>query len=180
MLSSCRRSLLRLILPGLSRHRWMLLTITYNFKDLYCIYSGDIYNMSLVFPHLWSLSLEEQYYLVLPALIALTPRRYWLPGGALLLALSLGLCWALVEVKPIATFFLLPTRAWELGIGSLAALVQQQTTWSENPKFKAAVHRAFCGETHTSIYLYPFIHHKIQNLRSMDFQDRTFNGIFFQ
>jgi len=93
--------------------------------------------------HVWSLSLEEQYYLVLPALIAVTPRRYWLPGGAVLLLLSLGLCAALVQSKPIATFYLLPTRAWELGIGSLAALIQQQTNWPDTSTFKAAVHRAF-------------------------------------
>jgi peptidoglycan/LPS O-acetylase OafA/YrhL len=93
--------------------------------------------------HVWSLSLEEQYYLVLPALIALTPRRYWLAGGAVLLVLSLGVCAALVEAKPVATFFLLPTRAWELGIGSLAALIQQQTAWPANPRFKAVVQSAF-------------------------------------
>lgn len=93
--------------------------------------------------HVWSLSLEEQYYLVLPALIAFTPRRYWLPGGAVLLVLSLALCAALVESKPIATFYLLPTRAWELGIGSLAALIQLQTRWPESRFFRATVQWAF-------------------------------------
>ncbi|MBK9329484.1 MAG: acyltransferase [Sphingobacteriales bacterium] len=48
---------------------WMLLSFTYNFKDLYCLFTGDIYNKSLVFPHLWSLSLEEQFYIIVPFMI---------------------------------------------------------------------------------------------------------------
>ena len=72
--------------------------------------------------HVWSLSLEEQYYLLLPALLAFTPRRFWLPTSIALLLCSLGICLWLLPIKPIATFYLLPTRAWELGIGSLAAI----------------------------------------------------------
>ena len=48
---------------------WMLITFTYNFKDLYCIYSGYIYNKSTVFSHLWSLSLEEQFYFIVPFMV---------------------------------------------------------------------------------------------------------------
>jgi peptidoglycan/LPS O-acetylase OafA/YrhL len=48
---------------------WMLLTFTYNFKDLMCIFTHQIYNKSLVFPHLWSLSLEEQFYIIVPFMI---------------------------------------------------------------------------------------------------------------
>ncbi len=48
---------------------WMLLTFTYNFKDLYCLFSGHIYAKSYVFPHLWSLSLEEQFYIIVPFMI---------------------------------------------------------------------------------------------------------------
>lgn len=73
--------------------------------------------------HVWSLSIEEQYYMLLPAALVLTPRRYWLPATALLLILSLALCFAFASSKPSATFYLLPTRAWELALGSLAALL---------------------------------------------------------
>ncbi|MDB5228517.1 MAG: acyltransferase [Bacteroidota bacterium] len=45
---------------------WMLLTFTYNFKDLMCLFTHQVYNKSLVFPHLWSLSLEEQFYIIVP------------------------------------------------------------------------------------------------------------------
>ena len=72
--------------------------------------------------HVWSLSIEEQYYLLLPAAMVLAPRRYWLPAMLLLLILSMTLCIALAGSKPSATFYLLPTRGWELALGSVGAL----------------------------------------------------------
>lgn len=72
--------------------------------------------------HMWSLAIEEQYYFVLPALLLLTRHKRWLPGAVLLLVVSLVLCVGVGAVKPIATFYLLPTRAWELLIGSVGAL----------------------------------------------------------
>ena len=72
--------------------------------------------------HVWSLSLEEQYYLCLPAALVFVRRRYWVLGASLILISSLALCLILATMKPAAAFYLLPTRAWELAIGSLAAL----------------------------------------------------------
>ena len=69
------------------------------------------------------MSIEEQYYLLLPAFLAFVPRRYWVPGGLVLFLASLGLCLGLQPYKPIATFYLLPTRGWELGVGSMVALI---------------------------------------------------------
>lgn len=73
--------------------------------------------------HVWSLAIEEQYYLLLPAALTFTPQRWWKPLALLAVAASLALCLALVGPKPGATFYLLPTRAWELGVGSLGVLV---------------------------------------------------------
>lgn len=73
--------------------------------------------------HVWSLAIEEQYYLLLPLALMICPRRYWLPAAILLGAASLALCLWLVPWKPSAAFFLLPTRAWELAIGSIGALM---------------------------------------------------------
>ena len=72
--------------------------------------------------HVWSLSLEEQYYLLLPAVLLWTPRRLWPMGACLVMVASLALCLALGPIRPAATFFLLPTRLWELAIGSVAAM----------------------------------------------------------
>lgn len=75
--------------------------------------------------HTWSLSLEEQFYLIIPLLLLLLYRfrkPSWvapvLVGGAIasfLLAIYGS------HRAPAATFFLLPMRAWELGVGSLLA-----------------------------------------------------------
>lgn len=73
--------------------------------------------------HVWSASIEEQYYLLLPATLAFTPRRWWGPLAIAITAGSLALCLLMVETKPGAVFYLLPTRAWELGLGSLGALL---------------------------------------------------------
>lgn len=72
--------------------------------------------------HVWSLAIEEQYYFVLPAMMCFVPRRFWKAVAIVIFVGSLALCLLVVEVKPIAAFYLLPTRGWELAIGSLGAL----------------------------------------------------------
>lgn len=75
--------------------------------------------------HLWSLGVEEQYYLIWPILLVVLWR--WtraLPIViALLLLVSLALNVSLVGPSPDSTFYLLPTRFWELLLGSLLAYV---------------------------------------------------------
>lgn len=81
--------------------------------------------------HMWSLSLEEQFYIFLPIALIIFPRLWRMPALALGMVLSLALCWAFsvgLEIIPISTgmqqdllFYSLPTRAWELLLGCLAA-----------------------------------------------------------
>jgi len=78
------------------------------------------------FLHTWSLSLEEQFYLAFPVAIwlVLRFRPRWLQGLILFViiaSLSIFLYGALAH--PAATFYLLPTRAWELATGCYLALV---------------------------------------------------------
>lgn len=69
--------------------------------------------------HFWSLSVEEQFYLAFPLLLFLTGRRQ----RAWLLAIVLAsLAWWSTNPRGDAPFYLLSGRAWELGIGGLAAL----------------------------------------------------------
>lgn len=72
--------------------------------------------------HVWSLSIEEQYYLLIPAVLVFLPKRARLPVMLFATAASLGLCFFLIGAKPGATFYLLPPRAWEMGIGTVTAL----------------------------------------------------------
>lgn len=73
--------------------------------------------------HFWSLAVEEQCYLLLPAFLALAPKRWRLTAVGLLLVASLALCLYVAIRHPYAAFYLLPTRFWEIGIGSLGALL---------------------------------------------------------
>ncbi|HQO31482.1 MAG TPA: acyltransferase [Chitinophagales bacterium] len=58
------------VLTEFKQYGYMLMTFTYNFKDLYCITQGDnSIASSNLFPHLWSISMEEQFYIIIPFLI---------------------------------------------------------------------------------------------------------------
>ncbi len=76
--------------------------------------------------HIWSLAIEEQYYLLIPATMVFTPRKYWLAGAGMVFFASLTYCYVLVRSDQSAAFYLLPARAWELAIGSVGALA----TWN--------------------------------------------------
>jgi peptidoglycan/LPS O-acetylase OafA/YrhL len=73
--------------------------------------------------HIWSLAIEEQYYFLLPVTLYFLPRRFWKVIAATVVVASLVSCWLLAGKNAAAVFYLLPTRAWELGIGSYAALL---------------------------------------------------------
>jgi len=74
--------------------------------------------------HTWSLAVEEQYYVLFPLFLMLMWRfgKRWIFSAFLLTAL-LSFCMAEwgAFTHPAATFFLLPTRAWELAIGASIA-----------------------------------------------------------
>lgn len=88
--------------------------------------------------HYWSLGVEEQFYLVWPALLILTAwlvhRRRGTPSPhersvtpfvlvlGMVAALSFTLSYVWTEALPAWAFFSLPSRAWELAVGGLVAL----------------------------------------------------------
>ena len=73
--------------------------------------------------HMWSLAVEEQFYLLLPLALWLLPGRWRGAGVAVGSLVSLALYFWLYPRSPGAAFYLLPTRAWELGLGVLAAML---------------------------------------------------------
>ena len=83
--------------------------------------------------HTWSLSVEWQFYIILPlALIAIwkiSPKKNTLIAVYFLgILASLALSTFAVNWKPSAAFYLLPTRAWEMLAGGLVFLLQQNIT----------------------------------------------------
>jgi peptidoglycan/LPS O-acetylase OafA/YrhL len=86
-----------------------------------------------VFTHMWSLGVEEQFYLILPGtLFILINARHgargkaaaWLIPG--LLVLSLAFCAIQTHWKPDQAFYLLPSRFWELACGALLFILNQK------------------------------------------------------
>lgn len=73
--------------------------------------------------HTWSLAIEEQFYLFLPAVLVLTPKRFHLKGVVVLFVISISFCFLMMQARPLAAFYLLPTRGWELIIGSIGAII---------------------------------------------------------
>ena len=74
--------------------------------------------------HTWSLSVEEQYYVLFPLFLYFAWRlgKRWTVGILAVVALvSLGLAQWGAYAKPAFTFYMLPTRAWELLIGAFVA-----------------------------------------------------------
>lgn len=78
--------------------------------------------------HTWSLSVEWQFYLLLP--LALMALWKWRPGRkpltilmAVGFAASLALSIVVTIWRPSAAFYLLPTRAWEMLAGGLVYLL---------------------------------------------------------
>lgn len=91
----------------------------------------------------WSLGVEEQFYAVVPLLMVLLVRirrGLLLPAIAGICILSfLVACFAL-EKYPMLVFYLLPARAWELGVG--VALGIGALSWKQNsfgPRLTQAV-----------------------------------------
>jgi peptidoglycan/LPS O-acetylase OafA/YrhL len=78
------------------------------------------------FLHTWSLAVEEQFYIFFPPLmflLFLLFRRHLLATVLALSLASLVACIAIAPVSQPSAFYLLPFRAWELGIGAMLAIV---------------------------------------------------------
>jgi peptidoglycan/LPS O-acetylase OafA/YrhL len=109
------------------------------------------------FQHYWSLGVEEQFYLVWPAMMigtallirrarrrtkaqatsAASSQRPYLVVLALVAILSFAVSYAASHWAPPVAFFSLPTRSWQLAVGGLVALTAGQ--WRRLPRRAAAI-----------------------------------------
>jgi len=95
--------------------------------------------------HFWSLSVEEQFYLGWPILIALlvliARRRAWRAVTIGLVVITAASFWYSVRetaANPAAAYFITPTRVWELGVGGClaAALARPRFTSDATPRWQ--------------------------------------------
>ncbi|MCU0756533.1 MAG: acyltransferase [Xanthomonadales bacterium] len=115
----------------------LVATVFFSSNVLFWLESGYFDTAAELKPllHTWSLAVEEQYYLLFPLLlIGLWRFGQRLTLGVLILCFLLSLAAAArgTVVDPAATFYLLPTRAWELLLGSFIS-VYLSTPGSKSP-----------------------------------------------
>lgn len=95
--------------------------------------------------HTWSLGVEEQFYLVWPALVLWLLARDGERGIARLrigmwavLLASLLACIALTRTAPLLAFYMMPLRAWQFAAGALVWLMFARTPPASRSLTRAA------------------------------------------
>jgi peptidoglycan/LPS O-acetylase OafA/YrhL len=106
---------------------------------LFALWQMDYQNLNATPPvviHYWSLAVEEQFYLFWPfiilALYRFGARRAVFIGVGAITVASFLLSLFLTPREPIWSFYSLPTRAWELGIGALLLFIPKRIRFSSN------------------------------------------------
>ena len=106
-----------------------IVTVTMSLSNIYFLSQVDYFAQDAELQpllHTWSLAVEEQYYFVFPIFLFFVwkfgrRRVFWIMIG--LAALSLVFAeWALRE-NPQRNFFFTLSRFWEIGVGSICALL---------------------------------------------------------
>jgi peptidoglycan/LPS O-acetylase OafA/YrhL len=103
-------------------------------------YFGNLASLNL-FTHTWSLGVEEQFYIAFPLLFLVTGYASRQPGRRLLFFAAQGVLtlasfalYVWLNRRLVSgAYFLMPSRAWELGVGSMTALAASYPLRSGGP-----------------------------------------------
>ena len=112
-------------------------------SNFYFFFSGTQYGgtheLLKPFLHAWSLSVEEQYYVFFPIIcycIFKYFKTFFLPILIIGFLISLFLAqWTSNNMDPLLSFYMLPTRGWELLAGSILSYLEIKKSIQLNYKF---------------------------------------------
>ena len=107
-----------------------LATVTSTSNILYALFTPGYFHPNTDLRPLlmtWSLGVEEQFYIIFPLTMLLLCKarvrtQFWVILGLAVMSLMVSI-WG-VSHYPTLTFYLLPTRAWELAAGVLLAIAE--------------------------------------------------------
>jgi len=141
-------------------------------SNFYFHYSGQQYGaesgLLKPFLHTWSLSVEEQYYILFPIVLLITFkyfRKYLIYILILGFLISLGLAEWGSRNYPSASFYFLHTRMWELLAGSLLAYYE--------------INNGYRNKNKTLNLILPFAGFVLIGYSILFFNDRMFHPLFF-
>ena len=151
-----------MILPVTMRHelgKHIFAASIYLSNFLFAIWGNDYQNLNATPPvviHYWSLAVEEQFYLFWPAIIALAYKIGKKRGvGITVLTISIvSFIYSLylTQSSPVWAFYILPTRAWELGVGALLLFIPSRVfshRWLTSLAFLAIIYSSLYFDENT-------------------------------
>jgi len=130
-----------ILLPGeAADYLYSLVSTLFYYSNFYFYSQADYFNSAMKFApllHTWSLSVEEQFYLLFPIILIWIFRKDW--STAIVLSvigiLSFLLSILLIDKDPAFAFFASPTRFFQFIVGGIIAVALQQkrlsSLWSD-------------------------------------------------
>jgi peptidoglycan/LPS O-acetylase OafA/YrhL len=113
--------------------RGALATLLINANHFFMLESGNYFGAAAEtnpLLHMWSLSVEEQFYLAWPLILFFSLKHLGLVRTRyltlLILVASFALCCVWTFTDPSKAFYLMPSRAWELMAGAMLAFPSSQ------------------------------------------------------
>jgi len=136
-----------------------VVSIVFFSSNVYFWQNTDYFDTAQTMPllHTWSLAVEEQFYLLFPAvLIAVSwlKRPHPVAVVTVIGTVSLGISVWWTHAYPSAAYYLLPSRAWELMLGAALALLRPSRTVSCSPGVADAMILSGLGLVLTPVFLY--------------------------
>jgi len=117
-------------------YAYSLLAQPFSLQNIVFLAEGEYFRGADTKPllHTWSLAIEEQFYFIWPLILLMTKGvrcRSLILAVVVISMVSFLINNLLISISPKVSFFLLPTRAWELAAGGLVAILREYHAQNE-------------------------------------------------